>query len=200
MAGEIQLNSTTMATESSGSITAELDTIRPNTTNGSLVLQGDSSGAGVTGITIDSSGNTTFSGTGNNVGTVTAGTLGSSVDIKSAINASGSAPVYACRAWVNFQGTGTVSIRDSGNVSSISDNGTGDYTANFGTSMPHANYSTLITNTSFATNSTQRNSGIKGTGSSSVTTYTTSSVRIVVGNPASASLEDNVMMCVAVFC
>ena len=56
MAGEIQLNSTTMATESSGSITAELDTIRPNTTNGSLVLQGDSSDAGVTGLTIDSSG------------------------------------------------------------------------------------------------------------------------------------------------
>ena len=56
MAGEIQLNSTTMATESSGSITAELDTIRPNTTNGSLTLQGDSSNAGVTGLTIDSSG------------------------------------------------------------------------------------------------------------------------------------------------
>jgi hypothetical protein len=56
MAGEIQLNSTTMATESSGSITAELDTIRPNTTNGSLTLQGDSSNSGVTGLTINSSG------------------------------------------------------------------------------------------------------------------------------------------------
>ena len=56
MAGEIQLNSTTMATESSGSITAQLDVIRPNTTNGSLTLQGDSSDAGVTGLTIDSSG------------------------------------------------------------------------------------------------------------------------------------------------
>lgn len=63
MAGEIQLNSTTMATESSGSITAQLDTIRPNTTNGSLTLQGDSSDAGVTGLTIDSSGNATFAGT-----------------------------------------------------------------------------------------------------------------------------------------
>lgn len=79
MAGEIQLNSTTMATESSGSITAELDTIRPNTNNGSLTLQGDSSGSGVTGLTIDSSGNATFAGTGNNLGTVTAGTIGSSV-------------------------------------------------------------------------------------------------------------------------
>lgn len=55
-------------------------------------------------------------------------------------NASGSAPVYACRAWVNFNGTGTVAIRASGNVSSITDNGTGDYTINFTTAMPDANY------------------------------------------------------------
>ena len=73
MAGEIQLNSTTMATESSGSITAELDLIRPNTTNGSLTLQGDSSGSGVSGITIDSSGNATFAQT------ITGGTIGSGV-------------------------------------------------------------------------------------------------------------------------
>ena len=55
-------------------------------------------------------------------------------------NVSGSAPVYACRAWVNFDGTGTVSIRNSGNVSSITDNGTGDYTVNFATAMEDANY------------------------------------------------------------
>ena len=57
------------------------------------------------------------------------------------LNASGSAPVYACRAWVNFNGTGTVAIRASGNVSSITDNGTGDYTVNFTNAMPDANYS-----------------------------------------------------------
>jgi len=141
MAGEIQLNSTTMVTESSGSITAELDTIRPNTTNGSLKLQGDSSDAGVTGLTIDSSGNATFAGTGNNIGTVIAGTLGSSVNIKASINASGSAPIYACRAWVNFNGTGTVAINASGNVSSITDlGGNGAYQINFTTAMPDANY------------------------------------------------------------
>src|SRR6056297_2728713 len=56
-------------------------------------------------------------------------------------NATGSAPVYACRAWVNFDGSGTVSIRESGNVSSITDNATGDYTVNFATAMPDANYS-----------------------------------------------------------
>jgi trimeric autotransporter adhesin len=47
---------------------------------------------------------------------------------------------YGCRAWVNFNGTGTVAIRSSGNVSSITDNGTGDYTVNFSNAMPDANY------------------------------------------------------------
>ena len=60
--------------------------------------------------------------------------------IPNMLNATGSAPMYACRAWVNFDGTGTVAIRASGNVSSITDNGTGDYTVNFTTAMPDANY------------------------------------------------------------
>lgn len=50
------------------------------------------------------------------------------------------ATAYGCRAWVNFNGTGTVAIRASGNVSSITDNGVGDYTANFANAMPDANY------------------------------------------------------------
>lgn len=45
------------------------------------------------------------------------------------------------KAWVNFNGTGTVAIRASYNVSSITDNGTGDYTVNFTTAMADANYS-----------------------------------------------------------
>lgn len=43
-------------------------------------------------------------------------------------------------AWVNFNGTGTVAIRSSYNVSSITDNGTGDYTVNFATALSDANY------------------------------------------------------------
>ena len=53
----------------------------------------------------------------------------------------GSAPIYGARAWVNFNGTGTVAIRASGNVSSITDNGVGDYTANFTVAMSDANFS-----------------------------------------------------------
>ena len=76
-----------------------------------------------------------------------AGTVeGKAVDplgIREAFNATGSAPVFACRAWVNFDGTGTVAIRASGNVSSITDTGTGAYTVNFTTAMPDANYAAV---------------------------------------------------------
>jgi hypothetical protein len=48
----------------------------------------------------------------------------------------------SAKAWVNFNGTGTVAIRASFNVTSITDNGTGDYTVNFTTAMVDANYST----------------------------------------------------------
>jgi hypothetical protein len=58
--------------------------------------------------------------------------------------ASGSAPSYSARAWVNFNGTGTVAIRASGNVSSITDNGVGDYTMNFTTAMPDADYAVCL--------------------------------------------------------
>lgn len=52
---------------------------------------------------------------------------------------------YDARVWVNFNGTGTVAIRASGNVSSITDNGVGDYTVNFATAMTDANYAILGT-------------------------------------------------------
>jgi hypothetical protein len=57
--------------------------------------------------------------------------------------ATGSAPMYACRAWVNFNGTTSPgTIRASGNVSSVTRNGTGQYTVNLTTAMPDANYAT----------------------------------------------------------
>src|SRR5210317_1969650 len=57
------------------------------------------------------------------------------------------ATAYGCRAWVNFNGTGTVAIRGSGNVSSITDNGTGDYTTNFTTAMPDDDYTVAFAGT-----------------------------------------------------
>jgi hypothetical protein len=64
----------------------------------------------------------------------------STLKVQTLQNSSG-VEVYTCKAWVNFNGTGTVAIRASGNVSSITDNGTGDYTVNFTTAMPDANFS-----------------------------------------------------------
>lgn len=70
-------------------------------------------------------------------GTLTISTLSDGTNSTSSTNCiQGSA-----KAWVNFNGTGTVAIRGSYNVSSITDNGTGDYTINFTTAMPNANYS-----------------------------------------------------------
>jgi hypothetical protein len=62
------------------------------------------------------------------------------------------AVAYGCRAWVNFNGTGTVAIRGSGNVSSITDNGTGTYTVNLTSALPDTNgVPTVICNrTSYA--------------------------------------------------
>ena len=55
-------------------------------------------------------------------------------------NSSGTEIGQFCKAWVNFNGTGTVAIRDEFNVSSITDNGTGNYTVNFTNNMANTNY------------------------------------------------------------
>jgi len=100
------------------------------------------------------------------------------------------ATAYGCRAWVNFNGTGTVAIRASGNVSSITDNNTGDYTVNFTTAMPDADYSF---------------SGAAGTPgvsfsivSNRSTTQTTSALRIGTYTDA-GSLQDNTYVNVSIF-
>jgi hypothetical protein len=49
------------------------------------------------------------------------------------------------KAWVNFNGTGTIAARDSENVSSLTDNGTGDYTVNFTNAMGNGNYMYSVT-------------------------------------------------------
>jgi hypothetical protein len=86
----------------------------------------------------------------------------------------GTAPIYGARAWVNFNGTGTVAIRASGNVSSITDNGTGDYTVNFSTAMPDANYGYAISISGSA--NTLKSSGQGG--ASAQFSPTTSAVRV----------------------
>jgi len=61
-------------------------------------------------------------------------------DVVSFQNVNGTENGKLCRAFVNFDGTGTVSIRANFNVNSITDRGTGEYTVNFTNSMSDANY------------------------------------------------------------
>ena len=76
--------------------------------------------------------------------TLSVGTIQSNTTTPPTIqNSSGTEIGTFCRAWVNFDGTGTVAIRAAFNVSSITDNGTGNYTANFTNAMPDANYCCL---------------------------------------------------------
>jgi len=105
-----------------------------------------------------------------------------------------------CRAWVNFNGTGTVAIRASFNVSSITDNGVGNYTVNFTNAMPDANYSvsgmtTGHTNTFsdailyYFFNSTGGNGFV----------INTTGFRIFVGNPTNSNKYDLPLITLQVF-
>lgn len=92
------------------------------------------------------------------------------------------------KAWVNFNGTGTVAIRGSFNVGSITDNGTGDYTVNFTTAMPDVNYSTAATsNYNAGSNASTLGSG-----------YSTTSVRIITHYGAAVQ-EDSSTVSVTIF-
>lgn len=115
----------------------------------------------------------------------------------------GSAPSYLCRAWVNFQGTSTVTIRASGNVSSITDNGTGDYTVNFTTAMPDVNYAVVA---NAAPSDNQRNNVTIGLSANNAPTLApenntkfVGSFRMQTGLPGTATFVDQASVYVACF-
>ena len=104
-----------------------------------------------------------------------------------------------CRAWVNFNGTGTVAIRASYNVSSITDNGVGDYTVNFTTALADANYSAVL-----GTNG--NNAGFTGQVAPRVSftgAFLTSSVKVFTGyqrgDVTASSAEDFNYVSLAIF-
>ena len=109
------------------------------------------------------------------------------------------ATVYGCRAWVNFNGTGTVAIRASGNVSSITDNGTGDYTVNFATALADASYSTTITSSADSSNIRAIIATIGQTTSYTYQAPTTTTVRFDLRYGAGNDLYDCQNVNVAVF-
>lgn len=102
-------------------------------------------------------------------------------------------PEFKCRAWVNFNGTGVVAIRGSGNVSSITDNGVGDYTVNFATAMPDANYGFNVSS-----------SGISGTNSVTQSVNftappTSSAFRFQISNSGTGAAIDVANISVSIF-
>ena len=105
-----------------------------------------------------------------------------------------------CRAWVNFNGTGTVAIRASFNVTSITDNGTGDYTVNFTNAMPDANYTLTGTASLGSSGNFCTVIAPAQAGSPFTSTPTTSSCRfITAGNGGGAAAQDATYVFVAVF-
>jgi len=219
MAGEIQLNSTSFASESGGTITinnatlasavdlsnhyASTSEVQGTHTTGTITSGTASltvaSGSGISngdyvvgegiapGTTVSSGGGTTSITLSANA----AATLSSDPVSFYTANKALSPGLVAgglCRAWVNFNGTGTVAIRAANNVSSITDNGSGDYTVNFVTAMPDANYS--------AVGSTNNGGTIGGWYVVTPFVYSTGSVR--VGTTAGSS-TDNSLISVSIF-
>jgi hypothetical protein len=114
--------------------------------------------------------------------TISNQTGSSSVPSETVINGS-------AKAWVNFDGTGTVAIRGSFNVSSITDNGTGDYTVNFTNALANANYGANVTGAAEA------NASITAVRTS---VYSTTALRVNTLSTAFANV-DNVVVNVTVF-
>jgi hypothetical protein len=106
------------------------------------------------------------------------------------------ATVYGCRAWVNFNGTGTIgvnqTIRGSGNVTSVSKTAAGNYTVNFTSAMPDANYAAIASGARTDTSNSNR----QWFGCYS---YTTAAVSFNTGDPSVTSLSDAVICTLAIF-
>jgi hypothetical protein len=99
------------------------------------------------------------------------------------------------KAWVNFNGTGTVAIRDSYNVSSITDNGTGLYTASFANALSDINYSSNIT----AGNSSTASSCMAAVSIDGSYTTTSVGVKVNFANASANGAVDSATVSLAIF-
>lgn len=151
----------------------------PNSNNSRTMVLPDSAGDLVVTQATQTLSNKTFSG---------AQTFGTA----SLAEPSGGAPLYMARAWVNFNGTGTVAIRAAGNVTSITDNGTGDYTVNFTTAFQDANYS-------WATSAASANTGTGTTISPWAQVPTTTTFRFATFNGGQSAYQDASYASVQIF-
>lgn len=98
------------------------------------------------------------------------------------------------KAWVNFNGTGTVAIRAQYNVSSITDNGTGDYTVNFTTALAAADYCAAV-----ASSNNSNTNIAEGTASYNHATGSCSVITLNVNTGSGTVLIDRALISVAIF-
>ena len=148
-----------------------------------IVLTGDTSGA-ITVAAPAVAGTNTLTLPASTGTMITSATAAADVPKPTALStASGSAPSYSARAWVNFDGTAAAAsmIRGSGNVSSMTDTGTGNYNVNFATTMSDSNYAAVA--------ATSNDSTIRLDG------YATSQIRVV----ANAATANALIISVAIF-
>jgi len=159
-------------------------TLNASTTTG-LVQSADLSGS----LNIQSNGTTVLGVT--STGASVTGTQSVSGNLSFNSGYGSVATAYGCRAWVNFNGTGTVAIRGSGNVSSVSDNGAGQYTVNLTNALPDANGTPTLGD------SRSRASGNYAMGSQVY--MASSSTAVVFTYDSGSSLEDHTDINVAIF-
>jgi hypothetical protein len=163
------------------------DTIQAAATSTLRIQTGN--GAPTTAITVSPTQNVTVAGTT----TLTGGVVG---DLKFNSGYGSVATAYGCRAWVNFNGTGTVAIRASANVTSVSDGGVGVYTINFTNAMPDANFSWAGSANTASTN-TQIRATVQQKSNQSNTTLTLPIT--TMDGTASTTSFDSPEICVSVF-
>jgi hypothetical protein len=121
----------------------------------------------------------------------TTGSITGDISVDALSTATGSAPSYSLRAWVNTDDNG--SIRSSGNVSSVTDNATGDFTVNFTTALP-SNYAWSVgSNISLAQ---YTGYPVLKTSSSVPTLYTTSAFRFHTVESSTGGVRDVTYICV----
>ena len=164
--------------------------------NDGTIISKDSAGA--IGITSVRATNAHFSGTTRvttgitTTATITTGTITTAkvTTIQDASGGNSSTPEQVfqgrAKAWVNFNGEGTIAIRDSFNVSSITDEAVGVYTVNIDTDMANVNYCAVVT-TGYSTNDIQSSQNSQLFAHS---TKTVGSFKIRQGNSENNSNDD----------